>query len=196
MNSKKRIMGKNVLLGLIAVLIIISVITAIRGGEWRPVWDFLWGWINFLFLFTAIYWWGWPFFMKLLNGRIKDIADEISQMETENANIAAEISNIEGQLAKSAERFEEIKIKLEKEIGQKREQIIAKAKKEAAALLEQAGEQRKSIISEAKKDLKAELVDLAINNALTKLPGIINEKDQQHLFEKFYTGAFKNPQAA
>lgn len=196
MNSKKRILGKNILLAVIAVLVIIAIVAAVRGGDWRPIWDKMWQWANFLLLVTAIYWWGWPFFMKLLGGRIQTIADEIGQFEKENADINAEIKDIEEQLEKSAERFEQIKAKMQQEIAIKREQIIENAKKEAMVIFEQAKTQRQSIIAEAKKGLKAELVDLAVDNALAKLPDSITDKDQKHLFENFYKQAFKTPQAA
>lgn len=196
MNSKKRIMGKNILLLIIAVLAIISIVAAVRGGDWRPVWDKCWQWANFLLLFTAIYWWGWPFFMKMLDGRIGGIADEIGQFETENANIEAEIKGIEESLTQSEARFAQIKAKMETEIAQKREQIIAHAKSEAAAIIDQAQLQRAAIIDEAKKGLKAELVDMAVDNALAKLPKAITAKDQKHLFENFYKNAFKAPQTA
>lgn len=196
MNSKKRIMGKNILLAAMVVLVVIAIVAAVRGGDWRPVWDKMWQWINFLLLFTAIYWWGWPFFMKMLDGRIKGIADEIGQFEKEKADIEAEIKNIEDSLTQSAERFEQVKTKMEKEIAQKQEQIIANAKKEAETIIEQAKHQREAIVDEAKKGLKAELVDMAMDNALAKLPKAITAKDQKHLFENFYNHAFKAPQVA
>lgn len=196
MNSKKRIMGKNILLVIIAVLVIISVVAAVRGGDWRPIWDKCWQWTNFFLLFTAIYWWGWPLLMKLLDGRIRVIADEIDQFEKEKVNIAAEIENIEGQLSHSEARFAQIKIKMEAEIAQRREQIISHAKSEAAAIIEQARKQRAAIIDEVREKLKAELVDMAVDNALERLPQTITAEDQKHLFENFYKNAFKKPQLA
>lgn len=196
MNSKKRIMGKNILLVIMAVLIIIAVVAAARGGNWRPIWDKCWQWTNFFILFTAIYWWGWPLFMKILDGRIHGIADEIGQFEKEKANIAAEIENIEGQLSHSEARFAQIKIKMEAEIAQRREQIITNAKSEAVAIIEQARKQRVAIVDEAREKLKAELVDMAVDNALARLPQTINAEDQKHLFENFYKNAFKKPQPA
>lgn len=196
MNSKKRIMGKNILLAIIAVLIIASIIAVVRGGEWRPVWDKCWQWINFFLLFTAIYWWGWPFFMKMLDGRIHGIADEIGQLEKEKANIEAEIENIEGQLSHCEARFTQIKVKMEAEIAQRREHIITHAKSEAAAIIEQARNQRKAIIDEVREKLKAELVDMAVDSALARLPQIITTQDQKHLFENFCKNAFTKPHAA
>lgn len=196
MNSKKRIMGKNILLVIIAVLIIISVVAAVRGGDWRPIWDKCWQWTNFFLLFTAIYWWGWPLLMKLLDGRIRGIADEIDQFEKEKTNIAAEIENIEGQLSHSEARFAQIKVKMEAEIAQRREQIISHANGEASAIIEQARKQRVAIIDEVRGKLKAELVDMAVDNALARLPQTITAEDQKHLFENFYKNAFKKPQPA
>ena len=196
MNSKKRIIGKNILLAVIVILVVIAISAAIRGGDWRPVWDKMWLWANFLLLVTAIYWWGWPFFIKMLDKRISGIAKDLSDFEKENAEIIAEIKNLEDQLANSENRFAQIKNTLEQEMALKREQIIANAKKEAAAIFEQAELQHQIIINETKKNLKAELVDIAINNALAKLPKTITDKDQKHLFEVFYRHAFKTPQEA
>lgn len=196
MNSKKRIMGKNVLLAVILVLLIIAIVAVVRGGEWRPVWDKCLQWINFLLLFTAIYWWGWPLLMKMLDGRINGIADEIGNFEKEKAKIELEIKGIEESLTQSEVRFAQIKAKIETEIAQKREQIIAHAKNEAASIIEQAQHQRKAIIDEARRGLKTELVDMAIKNALAKLPKVITAKDQEHLFENFNKNAFKPPQTA
>lgn len=195
-NSKKRVMGKNLLLAIIVILIVIAIVAAVSGGEWRPVWDKMWQWVNFLLLVTAIYWWGWPLFMKLLDGRINAVADDMNQLEKETADISAEIKDIEEQLTKSEERFDQIKAKLEQDIAAKREQIIENAKKEATSIIEQAKTQRMAILDQAKKGLKAELVDMAVNNALAKLPETITDKDQKQLFKNFCANAFKTPATA
>lgn len=195
-NSKKRIMGKNILLAVMVILVVIAIVAVIRGGDWRPIWDKCWQWTNFLIVVTAIYWWGWPFFMKMLDSRINGIAEEIGQFEKEKADIDNEMKSIEDSLAQSEVRFTQIKSKMETEIAQKREQIIAHAKTEAASIIEQARQQRETILDEARKGLKAELVDMAVDKALAKLPATISAKDQKHLFENFYKNAFKTPEAA
>ena len=196
MNQKIRKIVKNVVLVVILVLVVMAIVTAAKGGEWRGSWDYLWARINFLLLALAVYWWGWPFMMKMLDARIADIGDEISQFEKEKAEIETEIQNIETSLNQSAERFAQMKTKLEAEIKAKQEHIIANAKKEAEAIFEQAKKQQKTIIGETQKTLKAELVDMAVENALAKLPQVITAKDQSHLFENFYNRAFRAPDAA
>lgn len=196
MNQKTRKIVKNVVLAVIVILIVCAVVAAVKGGEWRGTWDYLWGRINFLLLALAIYWWGWPFMMKMLDGRIASIGDEIGQFEKEKAEIEAEIKNIEDGLTQSADRFEQMKTKLEAEIKTKQEHIIANAKREAESIFEQAHNQRDFIFEEMRKGLKAELADMAVDNALAKLPEVITAKDQNHLFENFYNRAFSTPEAA
>lgn len=196
MNQKIRKIVRNVVLVVILVLIILAIVAVAKGGEWRSTWDYYWTRINFLLLALAIYWWLWPFMMKMLDGRIADIGDEISQFEKEKAEIATEIQNIEVSLTQSAERFAQMKTKLEAEIKVKQEYILTNARKEAEAIFAQAKNQQQAIIGEAQKCLKAELVDMAVDNALARLPKEITAKDQSHLFENFYNRAFRAPEAA
>lgn len=189
--SSARKITKNILLALIIILAVIAIVIAIKGGEgWRHTWDYMWTRINFLILVTLIFWFLGPLALKMLDGRIKHIVDDIDDLEKEKANIADEIKEIEDNLAHSVERFEQIRTRLQQEIALKREQIVQSAKEEAAAILEQAQVQCQSILDDTKKGLKGELVDMAVNKALAQLPEIITAQDHKRLFESFYAKAF------
>lgn len=179
------------------VLTCLSVFTAIKGGaEWRASWDYIWKWNNFVILVFVIGKFLWPFMQKFLRERVACIADEIGQYEKEQAEIETEIRKIEESLSQTAQKFDQLKAKMQTELKQKQEQIVEHAKKEATAIVEQASLQQSAMLNETKKLLKAELVDLAVNEALNKLPGLISAKDQERLFKNFYNNAFKAPQTA
>ena len=52
-------------------------------------------------------------------------------------------------------------------------------------MIESAGQKMNSRIAEARDELRSELVDLAVNIALKKLPTEVNEQDNQKFINTF-----------
>ena len=67
----------------------------------------------------------------------------------------------------------------------KKQRIIEDARRESKILLESAQRKVESQMIAAQENIRAELIDHAIEMALEKLPAVIEEKDNQKLYEQY-----------
>lgn len=156
-------------------------------ADWRPTFDLVMRWVNFLILFFVIVKFSRAPIKSFLENKKQEIADKIKALEAEKKKILRDIDASRQQLENSRERLEQLKKKILAEGEKNRQKIIDTAKNESKLMLAGAGQKVNSRIQKAADTLKAELVDLAASIALEKLPAEISEQDNRKFINLFLT---------
>ncbi len=179
---------------LLIALIMLDVISptawaADSPDGWRPIFDLVMRWVNFLILaFVLIKFARLPV-KGFLEGKKEDIAREIEDLESAKNQMLAEIAERRQQIKDSRERLEQLKQTIVAQGEKNKLKIIADAEQESKILLASAQKKIESRITDAREVIKAELVDDAIALAMKKLPEAITEQDNQKFIDAFIRSA-------
>ena len=154
-------------------------------NDWRPTYDMVMMWVNFLIFATLI--------VKLARNPLKsffrdqkeEIAREIRRVEENRDKIAAEVKAAMARLEESDARFTRLKEAALEEAEKKRQEIIDDAKKESRLLIEQTKSKIEHQIREAGHRIKGELIDAAIDRALEHLSREVTAEDQRKYVDLF-----------
>jgi len=154
-------------------------------GDWRPTFDLVMRWANFLILaFLLIKFSRLPI-KSFLAGKKADIATDIEQLESDKDKMLLKIDESRKQIENSKERLSQLKKTIIAQGEKNKIQIIADAERESQILLQSAKQKIESRISDAREALKAELVDEAIALATKKLPETITDQENQKFIDAF-----------
>jgi F-type H+-transporting ATPase subunit b len=170
-----------------------DVLAAENPGGWRPVFDLVMRWINFLILAFLIIKFSRVPIKKFLAGKKQDIADEIGGLEAEKEEILRQIDESKKQLENSRERLAVLKKRIVTQGEKNRQRIIDEAGQESKMMLKSAKQKVDSRIVEARQLLKSELIDSAITLATQLLPEKITEEDNQKFIDAFMSSASSKP---
>ena len=167
----------------------LDVLAADSSGDWRPIFDLVMRWVNFLILAFLLIKFSKAPIKKFLDGKKQEIADAIGELEAAKENILHQIEESKKQLENSQERLTELKKKIVAQGEKNKQNIIAGAELEGKMMLKSAKQKMDSRIIEARHMLKMELVDSAIALALEMLPGKITEEDNRKFIDAFISSA-------
>ena len=166
-----------------------EVLAADNPGDWRPIFDLVMRWINFLILAFLIIKFSRVPIKKFLAGKKQDIADEIGGLEAEKEEMLRQIGDCKNQFENSQNRLSNLKKRIVAQGEKNRQIIIETAEQESKILLQSAQQKINSRIVEARQELKSELVDAAIALAIKLLPEKISEADNQKFIDAFMSSA-------
>jgi F-type H+-transporting ATPase subunit b len=160
-----------------------------NAGGWRPIFDLVMRWVNFLILaFLLIKFLRLPI-KNFLEGKKEDIAREIETLEAKKDQMLLRIDESRKQIENSKERLSRLKKTIIAQGEKNKMKIIADAERESKILLESAKKKVETRIIEARDVLKAEMVDDAIALAMQKLPDTITDQDNQKFIDAFIKSA-------
>jgi F-type H+-transporting ATPase subunit b len=160
-----------------------SIAMAGDNPEWRPTYDLILRWVNFLILAAIIVKYAREPLKKFLKQQKEDVISDVDALENEKNQIFEEIQVAKVQAAESEIRLNELKERLISQGEAKKQQIVEQARQQSAAMIEETRKKLETRISKAKTQLKMELADLAFEQAAEKLPRIITESDNQRLLD-------------
>lgn len=169
----------------------VEALAAGDGADWRPMFDLVMRWVNFLILFFIIVKYARAPVKSFLEGRKEEISSQIKELEAQKQKIVLEIDQGQEMLENSRDRLSQMRKKILADGEKNRLKIISDAEKESKLMLKSAGQKMSSRIQEAKNDLKAELVDLAVSIAIRQLPAQMTEQDNQKFIDRFITETSK-----
>lgn len=167
----------------------LDVLAAENSGGWRPIFDLVMRWVNFLILAFLIIKFSRVPIKKFLAGKKQDIADEIGGLEAEKNEIVRQINESKKQLENSRERLSALKKRIVAQGEKNRQLIIDDAEREGEMMLKGAQQKIDSRILEARQLIKSELVDAAITMATDLLPEKITAEDNQKFIAAFMASA-------
>jgi len=166
-----------------------EVLAAENSGDWRPIFDLVMRWVNFLILAFLLIKFSRAPIKKFLAGKKQDIADEIGTLEAEKEEMLRQIDDSKKQLENSRDRLADLKKRIIAQ-GEKNQQLIIKAaEQESKMMLQSARQKINSRIIEARQELKSELVDAAIALAEKLLPEKITAADNRKFIDAFMSSA-------
>ena len=166
-----------------------EVQAADSSGDWRPLFDLVMRWVNFLILAFLLIKFSRAPIKKFLADKKQAIADQIGELETEKDQILRQIEESKQQLKNSQKRLSELKERIVAQGEKNKQKMIAEAELESKMLLKSAKEKMDHRIVEARQVLKAELIDTAIARAIEMLPGKITEEDNRKFIDVFVSSA-------
>ena len=170
-----------------------EVLAADNSGDWRPIFDLVMRWVNFLILAFVLIKFSRAPIKKFLDGKQQDIADEIGGLEAEKEEVLRQIDDSKKQLENSRHRLSDLKKRIVARGEKNRQMIIEAAEQESNILLKSAQQKINNRIVEARRELKTELVDAAIALATKLLPEKITEEDNQKFIDAFMSSASSKP---
>ena len=166
-----------------------EVQAADSSGDWRPLFDLVMRWVNFLILAFLLIKFSRAPIKKFLADKKQAIADQIGELEAEKDQILRQIEESKQQLKNSQERLSELKKRIVAQGEKNKEKMIAEAELESKILLKSAKEKMDHRIVEARQVLKMELIDTAMERAIEMLPGKITEEDNRKFIDVFVSSA-------
>lgn len=173
---------------LLLVLIFTPALAAAESsGGFRPTWDLIMRWVNFIILVAIIVKFARRPLADFIAGKRDEIAYQLKRLEEQKDAASTRAKEVYDQLDDSRERLERIKARIIKQGRERQQEIIDQARSESRLLL--AGTRRKIDyqLREAKEKLRTEMVDSAVDIALERLPQQITAADNQKLLEKYLT---------
>ena len=158
-------------------------------GDWRPTYDLIMRWVNFLILVFVIVKFARVPLRNFLSGQKDTITREIQEMEASRQAAQAKIKEIKQELEHITSRMETMKTRVAAQ-GQKRKQeIIETAQEESRIMLESAKVKIAGRINTAKQTIREEMVDIAVQLALQKLPQEITPTDNDSFLNQYLMAA-------
>ncbi|GBC63175.1 hypothetical protein DENIS_4168 [Desulfonema ishimotonii] len=171
------------------LLLIHAGATDVFAGEgadnWRPTYDLVMKWVNFLILASIVVRFGKAPLMNFLRLQKENLAQEISDLEKEKAQMAGEIEKTHQALKESDANFAKLKERIVRQGEKKKQEIIEEARKQGGYMLEVARQKVESQLATAQRVFKEELVDAAISLAMKQLPAQMTDADNDNLIATY-----------
>lgn len=188
--SAKRVgrYGLWLFLGLLGLHLTAGVAMAADGG-WRPVYDLVMRWLNFLILVGVIVRYARQPVKTFLQTRSAEVRIEIEALEEQKGKAVAAVAAIRQRLADSEERLKEMKARLLADGERRKQMLLEQAEVESAMMLKDAERKIDGLLHQAQASLRAELVDDAMDLAVERLPTVIAPEDQERLMSDFFQAA-------
>jgi len=153
--------------------------------EWRPTYDVAMRWINFIILVAVIVKYAREPIKDFLKLRKEEVVAQIDELDEEKTRILDEIKSVKQQGVENQARFKELKARLIAQGENRKKQIIDQAKQQSVIMLEETRRKMENRILQAKASLKMELLDIAMAQAVKKLPELITERDNQYFLDDY-----------
>ena len=170
-------------------LLLPAISGAAETAAWRPTYDLIMRWLNFLILVFVIVKFSRRPLSDFLKGKQEEIGAEIEKIEKEKEALAQAAAEARQKLEDSAKRLEALKQRIIDRGEKKKLQIIEEAREEGRHVMESARRKVQGTVLQAKNKIRGEMIDLAVAIALEKLPTEITNQDNERLFEQFLVSA-------
>ena len=145
----------------------------------------LWTGITFLVLLVVLGKFAWGPIVKMLNDRERTIRDAIESAKKERAEAERLLAAQKDALARAQREAADLARKNQQEVEALRQELTARARKEADELVAHARQQIAEEISKARTELKAQVADLAIDAAAKLVKANLDDKAQRKLVEEY-----------
>ena len=168
----------------VAVLLLPAVAAA-ADPSWRPTYDIAMRWLNFIILVAVIVKYAREPIKEFLKLKKDDVVSTIDELEHEKSKVLEEIKAANQQALENQARLEELKSRLIAQGENRKQELIDQANQQSVIMLEETRRKLEHTVDKAKAKLKLELLDLAMEQALQRLPTLITESDNQRLLDDY-----------
>jgi F-type H+-transporting ATPase subunit b len=153
--------------------------------SWRPTYDIVLRWVNFVILVAVIVKYSRDPIKNFLKLQKEDVVSRVAELDSEKSRIIGEIKEVRKKGEANRIRLQEMKERLIAQGETRKQQIINQAKQQSMIMLEETRRKLENRVVQAKTALKMELLDMAIEQAMAQLPGVVNEEDNQRLLDDY-----------
>jgi F-type H+-transporting ATPase subunit b len=156
-----------------------------EAANWRPTYDIIMMWVNFLILAGVLYKFLKNPLMDFIKGKKYEVEKEIQKAEDLKEQAEKKIQEAKKMVEEGKDRFNLIKERIIA-LGEKRkEQLIEEAQQHSQYMLIEAKRRVDNQIVRAQEKYRAELVDTAFDLVLERLPKEITEEDGEKLVQNY-----------
>ena len=145
----------------------------------------LWTGITFLVLLVVLSKFAWGPIVKMLAERERTIRDAIDAAKKERQEAERLLAEQKDGLHRAQREAAELARRNQQEVEALRQELTARARKEADELVATARQQIAEELSKARAELKAQVADLAIDAAARLVKASLDEKAQRKLVEEY-----------
>jgi F-type H+-transporting ATPase subunit b len=145
----------------------------------------IWTGITFLVLLLVLRRFAWGPIVGMLNERERTIREALEEAKRERAQAEKLLAEQKEALGDAQREAAELARRNQQEVEVLRQELTARAQKEADGLLAEARRQIGEELSRARAELKGEVVDLAIDAAAQLIKANLDTKAQRTLVEEY-----------
>lgn len=156
-----------------------------EAANWRPTYDIIMMWVNFLILAGVLYKFLKNPLMDFIKGKKYEVEKEIQKAEDLKEQAEGKIQEAKKMVEEGKDRFNLIKERIIA-LGEKRKsELIEEAQQHSQYMLIEAKRRVDNQIVRAQEKYRAELVDTAFDLVLERLPKEITEEDGEKLVQNY-----------
>ena len=156
-------------------------------GGWRSNYDLIMMWLNFAIMVIVAIKFGKAPIKGFFRDQKENISRTIKDIEAQKEANIAHIQQTRQLMQESGVRFEGIKGKIIAEGQRKQQAIVETARRESKLMIEHTNFWIDHQVLQAKQRLKSELIDLALEQALQRLPQAFTPEDDQKYINLYLT---------
>lgn len=166
-----------------AVALTASWVAPVQAAEeaasWRATYDLVMRWLNFAILVGVIVYFGRRPVANLLAGQVERHASRIRLLEQQRDDALQRLAEAKRIYAQGQARFGDLHERIVAMGEQQREELIADARQQAELKIAGARRRIDSALRDARARLRDEMVDLAVEKALERLPAVVTTGDNE-----------------
>jgi len=155
---------------------------------WRPTYDLVMMWINFLILAFLAFKFGKAPIVQFLEGRKLEISQEIGRIEKQKNKITSKAEQALKTLDESDIHLAQLKKRIVEQGEKKKHLIIKDAEQQCRFMMETVQHKIENHIKQAEATFRTELIDAATDRALQILPEKVTMEDNQKILNNYFEG--------
>jgi F-type H+-transporting ATPase subunit b len=159
-----------------------------EAGGWRVVWDTIWRFINFGVLAFIIVYYGKKPLMDFLRKHSRETIEDLNYNKQLLSEAEAEFREAEAKLDDMEKLVKEIETYMREDAERTKNRLIEDAHEKAEMIMKEAHERANTFIEGAKAQIKAELIQMAVEEAEALIREKIDSEDNQRLIQEYISG--------
>jgi F-type H+-transporting ATPase subunit b len=183
----------------LSVLVIVLIAGIMTDRAWagdldlftRHNYDLIMRWINFIILAVVAIKFGRKPLLQFLDNQKKSISQPFEKLEAQKKQAEAQVRESQKLLDNSRNRLKQLQDRIITDGQNQKDRIISEAQKEAQIMMEAAQNKIEGQRKMAYANVRAELIDMASELALARLPEVITSRDQDQMIHTWLEQAEK-----
>lgn len=173
----------------VALLCCVEAFAADKTGFSRADWDLIMRWVNFIILAALIIKYARKPLTDFLSNKKNEVAQLLDRYENQKKEAETKILESQKLLAESEKRLKVVEERIISEGERRKGKAIESAREESRIMLETAQSKIEGQLRDAYGKLKAEIIDLATQKAMEKIPAVLTVEDHDRLVSQWMEAA-------
>ena len=175
-----------------SLLVPLQALAADGAGDWRPTYDVVMMWVNFVILVLVL-----VIFLRqplggFLTSQRNDIKKTFDDLETEKTRIKDDIQALRNSMERHRQKAEDRHRRIVAQARRERLDIIESAREEAQRRLTKARQQSDARRREAWRTLRNAIIDAAVDRVMAELPRHVTPENQDAFVASFLKSISKS----